>query len=105
MTYNRYAKVSMNGVVELLPRFRYSPQASDREEIWQVDKSRMDLISYKYYEDANYDWLIMLANDDIPHIEFEIPDGTILTIPYPLEIALNQFKNQLNIFENLYGYI
>jgi len=105
MSYNRYSQVSMNGVVELLPKFRYIPQNSDREEVWQVDKSRMDLISYKYYEDANYDWLIMLANEDISHLEFEIPDGTIITIPFPLEPALNQFKNQLKVFDNLYGYI
>jgi hypothetical protein len=95
----------MNGVVELLPRIKYSPQSSDKEEKWEVNKSRMDLISFKYYEDSNYDWLIMLANNDIPHLEFEIPDGTIITIPYPLEIALNQYKNQLDNFNVLYGYI
>ena len=105
MSYNRYNKVSMNGVVELLPIFKYIPQMSDREEVWVVNKSRMDLISSKYYDDANYDWIIMGANENIPHIEHEIPDGTVLRIPYPLEIALNQFNNQLTKFQNFYGYV
>jgi len=105
MSYNRYIEGSGNGFVELMPRFKYIPQYTDREEVWTVNKSRLDLISYKYYEDPNYDWLILAANEDIGCLEFEIPDGTTLIIPYPLEIALQQYNQQNKNFKEFYGFI
>jgi len=104
MSYNRYANLTYNGKVELPPYVTYTPKYTDKEEVWELNKSRLDLISYKYYGDANYDWLILLANEDIPFLEFEIPNGTILTIPYPLEEALQNITRQIEKFKTFYGF-
>jgi nucleoid-associated protein YgaU len=89
--------------VELLPFTKYQSQESDREIIWKTG-NRLDLISYEYYQDTNYDWLILLANPDVPSLEFEIEEGTTLIIPYPLDQALDQFKYQLYEYNKYYTY-
>ena len=57
---------------------------------------RMDTLSYKYYNDANYGWLIMMANPSYGSLEYSIPDGVVLRIPYPLNTAINRYENAIN---------
>ena len=103
MTFNRYSQVSGEGEVGFPPVPKYRPMPFDKEELWILNKSRMDLISSKYYNgDANYDWLIMWANPTLPKIEFEIPDHTYIRIPFPLEEALAQYKNGIESYKQLY---
>jgi hypothetical protein len=104
VSYNRYEGVDSNGYIQLTPRVKYKPQSTDKEETW-TRNSRMDLVSYKYYEDPNYDWLILLANDQIPFLEFEIPFGTVLKIPYPLDNALRQYTNSVYNFQQFYSFL
>jgi hypothetical protein len=102
MSYNRYKSVSQDGRIELLPGI--TVPSSSKEEIWRVNFSRMDLISYKYYGDANYDWLIFYANSNIPCIEADIQDGTVLSIPYPLSDALSAYQNAIGKYRELYSF-
>lgn len=53
---------------------------------------RMDTLSYKYYNDPNYGWLILQANPHLPSMEFSIPDNVMLRIPYPLTTALKGYE-------------
>ena len=48
-------------------------------EVTAVDKLRLDLISYKYYLQVEYWWVIALANNILD--PFNIPIGTILRVP------------------------
>ena len=102
MSFNRYSQVSKEGEVGFPPVTRYIPMPSDKEELWKLNMSRMDLISFKYYNDPNYDWLILWANYLLPKLEFEIPDHTYLTIPFPLEDALAQYKQGIETHKQLY---
>ncbi len=63
----------------------------------------MDLLSYKYYEDPNYGWLIMLANPEYGGLEFEIPDGASILIPYPLETTIQLYNNEVSKYSTYYG--
>ena len=102
MSHNRYSQVSKEGEVGFPPVTRYHPMPSDKEELWISNVSRMDLISFKYYGNANYDWLILWANYLLPKLEFEIPDHTYITIPFPLEDALAQYKNGIESYGQWY---
>ena len=65
--------------------------------------SSLCLISYDYYGDPNYDWLIMMANPEFGSLEYEIPDNTQLRIPYPLDVTMEDYYNQINNYRVLYG--
>lgn len=50
------------------------------------------MLSYKYYGDANYGWLILQANPSLGSMEFNIPDNASIRIPYPLNDALKRYE-------------
>lgn len=104
MSYDRYNSVRESGNVEILPYIKLKPKYTDKKETYVVGYTRFDLLSYKYYKDASYSWLILLANPQFSGLEFNIEDGTILTIPYPLEISLDQYNNEMENYKKLYGF-
>ena len=63
----------------------------------------MDLLSFRYYQNANYGWLILQANPHLPSIEFMIEDNEKIRIPYPLESAINQYENDIKIYKEVEG--
>ena len=44
------------------------------------------------FNDPNYDWLIMQANPQYGSLEFNIPDGARLRIPYPLDTVIARYN-------------
>lgn len=101
-TYDRYNKFRTNGTITKVPFVKLTPKSTDYFEIYKRGFTRLDLISYNYYGDANYDWLIMLANAKYGSLEFNIPDGAELRIPYPLNVTLEDYKNKIDSYSYLY---
>ena len=99
--YNRCSKVSREGqVFQRVPFARIGISESDIQIIFDKSKMRMDMLSYKYYGDPNYGWLILQANPEYKGFEFSIPDGVELRIPYPLDSAISRYESSLNIWLN-----
>ena len=71
--------------------------------IYIVGQSRLDKISQQYYNTPFFGWLIMQANPQYSGLEQNIPDGAILTIPYPLIASLQDYKNGLDNYFFYYG--
>lgn len=59
------------------------------------------MISNTYYGDPNYDWLIMMANPEYGSMEFDIPDGTILRVPYPLKETIDNYNKAVDVYNTL----
>jgi len=45
----------------------------------------------------------MMANPELGAVEWEIPDGTPLRIPYPLQETLKEYESKLKNRLNYYG--
>lgn len=103
MAYYRYDKFIENGRMKLVPFAEIPNSSMDRFEVYQQGLSRLDNISYKHYKDPNYGWLILQANPEVGGLEFNIPSGTLLRIPYPLETSLSAYDNSLKLYDELYG--
>lgn len=94
--YDRYASFRGNGKVALIPNLQIGYSNSDLNIVYDRSRMRLDSLSYKYYGDANYAWLIMLANPKYGSLEFEIPDMCNLRIPYPLTTALARYEKSVS---------
>ncbi|CCZ13198.1 unknown [Prevotella sp. CAG:1092] len=94
--YDRYSKLRGDGLSHIVPFVSITPNNSDIMLFFEKDKMRMDTLSYKYYNDANYGWLIMLANPQYGSMEFSIPDGSPIRIPYPLNTAISRYERSLD---------
>ena len=65
------------------------------------NKTRLDKISYEYYNNPNYGWLIMQANPEYGSIENLIPNEVVLRIPFPLEETINDYINDCISYQEL----
>lgn len=103
--FSRYDKFKENGTMKLVPFIEIPKKDTDCYDYYQNGVTRLDNLSYKYYGDSNYGWLILQANPEIPTYEFNIPNGTRLRIPYPLDSTLVQFNTDIDTYDKLYGLI
>jgi hypothetical protein len=99
--YNRYGILKNgDGTTESMPFVKLPVNASDKYEYWNTTFSRLDKISQRYYANPFYDFLILYANPQYVS-EFDIPDGALIRIPFPLskvkadyEAILTAYKKQ-----------
>lgn len=101
--YNRYNEFIVNGDFTMVPGIKLQSKPSDRQVVYKVGKSRLDKFSQQYYGSPYYGWLIMQTNPSFGGQEWNIPDGTIITIPYPLMQSLQDYKSQLDQYFLYYG--
>lgn len=93
--YDRYELVKTDvGTVDQMPFVTIPNNSTDKFVEWNAGKSRMDKFSQTYYSTPFYDWLILYANP-LYISEFDIPDGVIIRIPFPLETARGQYETTL----------
>jgi len=101
--YNRYSNFLMNGEQTIVPFLKLQPKNSDKKYIYKVGQSRLDKVSQQYYNSPFFGWLILQANPEFTGLEFNIPDGAVLTIPFPLVTSLQEYKSALDNYRFYYG--
>lgn len=101
--YNRYSDFVINGRQTTVPYVSLPPKTSDKNYIYKVSQTRLDKVSQQYYGTPFFGWLILQANPQFTGFEYNIPDGSILTIPFPLLASLQDYKNQLDQHFFYYG--
>jgi hypothetical protein len=93
--YDRYQLVkNTDGSVDRLPYVDIPSAPSDKYVQWIEGRSRMDILSQRYYDTPFMDWLILWANPEYIS-EFDIPDGTTIRIPFPLNRAISVYQDEL----------
>ncbi|MDA3779152.1 MAG: hypothetical protein PF487_02785 [Bacteroidales bacterium] len=94
--YKRYEVLKNNdGTTDSIPFIELPVNNSDKYEYWNLGFSRMDKIAKKYYGSPFYDFLIIYANK-IYLNEFDIPDGALIRIPFPLNKVKSDYEALLN---------
>ena len=93
--YDRYQSFRIDGGMKRIPFIKIGYESGDLFITFDKGRMRLDTLSYKYYGDANYGWLLMMANPNLGSMEFEIPDGVTFRIPYPLTSALLRYENEV----------
>ena len=91
--YDRYSKMRVDNEVVNVPFVKIPISNTDINIVFNKLTTRLDTLSYKYYGDSNYAWLILKANPQYGCYEFNIEDGSNIRIPYPLNDAINRYEN------------
>jgi len=102
-SYNRYQDFIINGQQTIVPYIDIPSKSTDKRYIYKAGQSRLDKVSQQYYGTPLFGWLILQANPQFGSREWGIPDGSILTIPFPLVSSLQDYKNQLDNHLFYYG--
>ena len=93
--YDRYESFRTDGEIKKIPLIKIDTESTDLYINFNKSKMRLDTLSYKYYGDANYGWLLMLANPHLGSMEYEIKDGVLFRIPYPLQTAILRYEKSV----------
>ena len=87
-----------------------SKKIADLKNICKIKKyfykknvSRLDKISQDYYGSPYFGWLIMLANPEYGGLEWNIPNGALLAIPFPLTASIQDYEANLKKYFFYYG--
>lgn len=95
--FDRYGDFKVNDKFTFLPFIKLTPKPTDLKVVWKKT-ARLDRLSNNQYGVPYYGWLIMLANPQFGGLEFDIPEGTLLTIPFPLMESLQDYQNKVDKF-------
>lgn len=101
--FDRYQQFRSNGNVSTLPRINIETLNTDKQYVYKLGKTRLDRLSQEYYTTPYYGWLILLANPQFGGLEFDIPDESIIRIPFPFNSALERYNNEVKKYKTLYG--
>lgn len=99
--YNRYKNFQINGEQTVVPYVKLTPKATDRKYFYVSNVSRMDKISQEIYGSPYFGWLILQANPEYGGLEWNIPNGALLIVPFPLIASLQDFESK---FKNHFFY-
>lgn len=103
INFDRYASFKVNGKVEIVPFVKIRKKDTDKYIKFDKRTMRLDKLSYEYYNNCDYAWLIMQANPEYGSIENFIPNGIILRIPYPLEDTINLYTSDIKKYKEING--
>lgn len=101
--YDRYKEFRGSTSIEPIPGIIIKPEPTDKQIVYKVGKTRLDKISLEYYGNPYSGWLIMLANQKWGGMEFDIPDGTSIRVPFPFTNAVERYILAVNKHKKLYG--
>jgi len=102
-TFDRYSQFRNGNQIDIVSYGEIPEKDSDKFIIYEKGKTRLDIVSYEYYGSSSYAWLIMQANPQYGALEFRIPDGVELRIPYPLNVSLSDYQKSINKQKKYYG--
>jgi hypothetical protein len=101
--YNRYSDFNINGENITVPYIKLPSKSTDKRVIYKVGRSRLDKVSQQYYESPYFGWLILQANPSVGGLEWNIKDGQVLIVPYPLVASLQVYKTAIDNHFFFYG--
>lgn len=97
--YDRYEIMkNTDGTIDMLPFVKISQSSSDLSEVWVLGRSRLDKLALKYYNNPFYDVFILSANPEYRD-QFDIPDGTLVRIPFPIDRVKVEYESFLKKYK------
>ena len=101
--YDRYSRFRYNNTITPIPGLYLEPTSTDKNVVYKLGETRLDKLSNTYYNSPYFGWLIMSANPEYGGLEFNIPDQSIISIPFPFEAAIDRYIILVNRYKLLYG--
>lgn len=94
MPYNFYSLLKSNDRLKNMPHIDIDLRSTDKRVSYNKQRNRLDTIAGNIYEDETFWRLILWANPEY-FMEFDIPDNTVIRVPYPLTDVLNEVNRKI----------
>lgn len=102
MPYDFYKFLIIPGSNELddMPPIEISKRGTDKNIVYNKNLTRLDRIAGDIYEDETLGRIILWANPEYFY-EYDIPDGTVIRVPFPKNAVLQEVTQKINVLKNL----
>ena len=101
--FDRYNNFRVNADMKPIPGIKIPISSTDKYTVYKETETRLDKLSNMYYNNPYSGWLILLANPEYGGLEFNIPDSSIIRIPFPFDSGLNRYSSEVTTHKLLYG--
>lgn len=101
--FNRYQFFIEDSEFKIVPGIQIPIKGTDKYTFYKKGKDRLDKISQEYYNSPVFGWLILMANPEVGGLEFEIPNNSLLRVPFPLTTTLQDYKRSVELYNLYYG--
>jgi hypothetical protein len=100
--FDRYYFAKIDGNLQQLPFIEFPENPEDKyiKFIEGNTKTRFDILAQKYYSNPTLGYLILMANPEYVS-EHDIPDGTIIRIPFPKDRVLTLYNEKIRNILNI----
>ena len=97
MPYDFYRFLVKQGdnTLNNMPPIEIDARESDKRVTYNKGFTRLDRIAGDIYEDETLTKLILWANPEYAY-EFDIPDGTVIRVPFPKNDVLQEVTRKIN---------
>lgn len=100
--FDRYGAFRVDGKMTTIPFIKLDEKPTD-EVVQVLEDTRFDKLSQKYYGNGKHGFLILQANPSYGGLEFDIPKGVNIRIPFPLDTTIMEYRRKVIRHIELYG--
>jgi len=83
-----------NGQMKNMPPITIKKRPTDKKVVYDKKTNRLDRISGDVYEDETVYKIILWANPEY-YQEYDIPDRTVIRVPWPKRDVLQEIREQI----------
>ena len=94
MPYDFYSLLKKNDSLLNMPSINIKKRITDKSVTYNKEKNRLDTIAGLIYQDETFWRLILWANKEY-YLEFDIPNNTVIRVPYPLQDVIEEVQAQI----------
>ncbi len=99
MPINFYEFLRDGNAMKNMPQISISQRVTDKSIVFDPRKMRLDRVAGDVYNDETMYKILLWANPDIVY-EFDIPRGTIIRIPFPLNDVIQEITGKIQLNKN-----
>ena len=94
MPYNFYSLLRNNDSLRDMPALKIEKRTTDKSVTYNKQLNRLDNIAGNIYNDETLWRLILWANEQY-FMEFDIPNNTVIRVPWPLQDVLTEVQTKI----------
>lgn len=94
MPYDFHKLLKSNDSLKNMPKVSIQKRPTDKSVTYNKEANRLDTIAGNLYQDETYWKLILWANEQY-FLEFDIPDNSVIRVPYPLQEVIREVSGKI----------
>lgn len=99
MPYDFYSLLRKSDSLSDMPPVKIQKRNTDKSVTYNKQRNRLDTVAGTIYQDETL-WRVILWANEQYFMEFDIPDNTIIRVPYPIQDVLTEISTKITLLRD-----